>query len=42
METHTFWNEIFQWQIYVGNKIDMGTPELVNICLETNMETHGL
>jgi hypothetical protein len=30
METHTFWNEIFKWQMYIRNKIDMGTPKFVN------------
>ncbi len=30
METHRLQNEIFKWKIYVGNKIDMGTPKFVN------------
>jgi hypothetical protein len=30
VETQTLWNEKFKWQIYVGNKIDMGTPKFVN------------
>jgi hypothetical protein len=31
VETQTLWNEIFKWQIYVGNKMDMGTFEFVNL-----------